>query len=75
MNLAPKPILLLTTQASYHAVYDYCTAQFLQQAGCNQTKHLQLANVGVYGNGHMMFMEQNSDEVQGLLQRWIRNLA
>lgn len=75
VNLAPKPILLLTTQASYHAVYDYCTVQFLQQAGCNQTKHLQLANVGVYGNGHMMFMEQNSDEVQGLLQQWIRNLA
>ena len=75
VNLASKPILLLTAQASYHALYDHCTARFLQQAGCNQTTHLQLADVGVYGNGHMMFMEKNSDVVQGLLQRWIRNLA
>ncbi|KFY88028.1 hypothetical protein V500_06618 [Pseudogymnoascus sp. VKM F-4518 (FW-2643)] len=75
VNLASKPILLVTAQASYHAIYDYCTARFLQQAGCKQTTHLQLADAGVYGNGHMMFMEKNSDEVQGLLQRWIRNLA
>ncbi|KAG9515032.1 alpha/beta-hydrolase, partial [Aureobasidium melanogenum] len=24
-NLAPKPILVVTSEASYHAVYDYCT--------------------------------------------------
>lgn len=74
VNLAPLPILLLTTESSYHAPYDYCTVDFLVQAGCNQTEHLQLADVGIHGNGHMVFMENNSDQVQGLLHEWIQAL-
>lgn len=74
VNLAPKPILLLTTQASYHAPYDYCTAKYYQQAGCTKTEHLHLPDAGIYGNGHMVFLEKNSDVVAGLLRGWIEKL-
>ncbi|KAK3934216.1 Alpha/beta hydrolase family-domain-containing protein [Diplogelasinospora grovesii] len=75
VNLASKPILVLTTEASYHAVYDYCTVEFLRQAGCSKTEHLELAKVGVRGNGHLVFMERNSDQVQMLLHKWISKLC
>jgi pimeloyl-ACP methyl ester carboxylesterase len=74
VNLATKPILMVTTECSFHAVYDYCTAAYLSQAGCNKTEHLELGKVGIHGNGHMMFMETNSDEIQRLLKSWIEKL-
>jgi len=70
-NLAPKPILVVTAEASYHSVYDHCTVSFLRQAGCTRTDHLELGNAGVHGNGHMMFMEKNSRDIWVLLLEWI----
>jgi hypothetical protein len=71
-NLVPIPILTITSEASYHAPYDYCTVEFLEQAGCSKTKHLELAKVGIHGNGHMMFMEKNSDEIWERVNKWIK---
>ncbi|KAM0421398.1 hypothetical protein ACHAPT_010752 [Fusarium lateritium] len=73
VNLQSKPILILTAESSYHMPYDYCTAQFLRQAGCSKTQHLELADAGIHGNGHMMFMEKNSDVIQAVLERWVRS--
>lgn len=70
-NLAPKPILLVTSESSYHAPYDYCTAAYLKQAGCEWAKHVELGKVGIHGNGHMMFMEKNSDAIWELVDDWI----
>ena len=33
------PILVLTSEASYHAPYDHCTVKFLQQAGVKPDLH------------------------------------
>ncbi|EHK43946.1 hypothetical protein TRIATDRAFT_37577 [Trichoderma atroviride IMI 206040] len=73
-NLASKPILLVTSEASYHVPYDYCTVSYLKQAGCNQTVHLELPKAGIHGNGHMFFMEKNSDQIQQKIQSWIARL-
>ncbi|KAM0322192.1 hypothetical protein ACHAQA_009682 [Verticillium albo-atrum] len=70
-NLASKPILLVTGEASYHMPYDYCTVKFLQQAGCSKAEQLELGEVGIHGNGHMFFMEKNSNTIQGVLEKWI----
>jgi pimeloyl-ACP methyl ester carboxylesterase len=72
-NLAALPILLVTSEASYHAPYDYCTADFLTQAGCAKTKHLELGKVGIHGNGHMMFMEKNSEEIWERIESWMKD--
>jgi hypothetical protein len=31
-----------------------------------------LPDVGVYGNGHMMMVENNSDELATMIDHWIR---
>ncbi|KHO00426.1 uncharacterized protein MAM_01204 [Metarhizium album ARSEF 1941] len=71
-NLVHKPMLVVTAEASYHAVYDYCTVEFLRQAGCDKVEHLELAGIGILGNGHMMFLEKNSGEIQGAVEQWIQ---
>lgn len=70
VNLAKVPVLVMTTPSSYHAPYDWCTVRFLQQAGVS-AEHLQLADIGIHGNGHMVFMEKNSLQVAAVLQKWM----
>lgn len=70
INLAHIPVLLVTAEASYHAQYDWSTVEFLRQAGV-QTEHLKLWDRGITGNGHMMFMEKNSDEIAAEIERCI----
>lgn len=74
VNLADKPILVVTSESSFHAPYDYCTVKYLRQAGCGSLEYVQLGEVGIHGNAHMMFMEMNSDEIQGILRDWISKL-
>ena len=61
-NVAKVPILIVTSEASYHAGYDHCTAAYLTQAGVKNTL-IRLADVGIHGNGHMMMLEKNSDDI------------
>ncbi|KAK9589574.1 hypothetical protein V6Z98_008260 [Aspergillus fumigatus] len=71
-NLSKIRTLVVTAEASYHATHDWCTARFLKQAGV-PTKHLQLREVGIHGNGHMMFLEKNSDQVVRAIHNWIED--
>ncbi|KAK1141910.1 hypothetical protein N8T08_008423 [Aspergillus melleus] len=70
VNLQKVPVVLVTTESSYHAPYDWCTVKFLKQAGVS-VEHMQLGELGIHGNGHMVFLEKNSDEVAGVIQKWI----
>ena len=70
VNFKNIPVLLETSEASYHAVYDDCTFVFLKQAGV-PVERLKLADVGIHGNGHLHFMEKNSDQIAGVLEAWI----
>ena len=72
VNLKDIPVVVLTTEASYHVPYDWCTVKYLQQAGV-QTEHLYLAEKGIHGNGHLVFLEKNSDRVAELLMDWIES--
>ena len=71
VNLATLPVLVLVSEASYHAPYDHCTSKYLKQAGVNHT-FTRLEQHGILGNGHMMMLEKNSDEIAAFLERWIR---
>ncbi|OJD29712.1 alpha beta-hydrolase [Diplodia corticola] len=70
VNLEKIPTVVLTTEASYHVPYDWCTVKFLQQAGV-PTDHLFLPNIGITGNAHMLFLEKNSDETAAAINDWI----
>ena len=73
-NLSSKPILLVTGEASYHMPYDYCTVRFLQQAGCSKAEHLELGEASIHGNGHMFFLEKNSNTIQKVLEKWVTDI-
>jgi len=58
-NLANIPAVVITTEASYHAAYDHCTAKYLTQASVKVTA-LRLGEHGIHGNGHMVMLERNN---------------
>jgi pimeloyl-ACP methyl ester carboxylesterase len=70
-NLAQVPILIVVGEASYHAAYDHCTAAYLRQAGVPVTFIHLAKDAGIRGNGHMMMLEKNSDEIAALLASWV----
>ena len=70
-KLAKVPILILVSEASYHAAYDHVTAAYLAQAGV-RNEFVRLPDIGIRGNGHMMMLEKNSDEIAGVIERWLK---
>ncbi len=69
-NLKRVAILIVTSEASYHAPYDHCTSKFLRQAGVEH-EFVRLADVGIRGNSHMMMLERNNLEIARYLRQWI----
>ena len=69
-NLRKMPILVLTSEASYHAPYDHCTVKYPQQAGVQPT-FIRLADLGIHGNSHGMMLEENNQEIAGVIAHWL----
>lgn len=70
-NLAKVPVLVMTGEASYHVPYEYCTVDYLRQAGV-KVDFVSLGEVGIHGNGHMFFMEKNNLEIAEKVSAWLR---
>ena len=70
VNLKGIPILMVTSESSYHVPYDHCTSKFLAQAGVKH-QFVRLPDVGIRGNGHMMMLEKNNLEVAAMLDGWV----
>jgi pimeloyl-ACP methyl ester carboxylesterase len=64
------PVLIFAAEASYHAMYDHCTAKYLNQAGV-KTDYVRLDQVGLRGNGHMVMIEKNNLEIAAMIERWL----
>jgi len=64
------PILVLTTEASYHAPYDHCTVKYLEQAGVKPT-YIRLADRGIHGNSHVLMLEKNNKESAAVIAQWL----
>lgn len=73
-KLAEIPVQVITAESSFHAAYDWCTVKFLQQGGV-KAEHVLLADYGIHGNGHMMFLEKNSDDIAALMCKVIDDLS
>ena len=69
-NLSRIPVLVVTSEASYHAPYDDCTAAYLTQAGV-PTRQIHLTEIGIHGNGHMMMIEKNDAAIAAVLVDWL----
>ncbi len=73
-NLADIPVAIITGEASYHAVYDHCTAKYLSAAGV-EVSFIRLEDRGIRGNGHMLMLEKNSAEIAALVGDWLNKAA
>jgi len=69
-NLQKMPIMVMTSEASYHAPYDHCTVTYLQQAGLKPT-WIRLAELGIHGNSHVMMQEKNNKEIAAVIYGWL----
>ena len=69
-NLQKMPIMVMTSEASYHAPYDHCTVKYLQQAGIKPA-WIKLADLGIKGNSHVMMQEKNSKEIAAVIYQWL----
>ena len=70
-NLKGIPILIVVSEASYHAPYDHCTSEYLRHAGV-ANDFVRLTDLHLHGNGHMMMLEKNNLEIAAFLDRWAR---
>ena len=70
VNLKGTPIVVVTTEASYHAVFDHCTVRYLHQAGVD-AEFVRLENEDIHGNGHMLMLEKNNAEIAAFIKRWV----
>ncbi|PTB40726.1 hypothetical protein M441DRAFT_139931, partial [Trichoderma asperellum CBS 433.97] len=64
---------IFTSESSPHSVFDYGTVRFLRQAGpC--LDFFSLPTRGIHGNGHLMHLEKNSDQIAALLGDWMNEI-
>ena len=71
VNLKNIPAMVMAAEASYHQVYDHCTAKYLNQAGM-KTEYIRLQDKGIHGNGHMVMIEKNNLDIAKLIDDWHR---
>ena len=70
-NLKGIPILLMTTEASFHAAYDHCASLYLKQAGVDN-EFVRLPDLGIHGNAHYMMFEKNSLQIAAVIADWLQ---
>jgi pimeloyl-ACP methyl ester carboxylesterase len=70
VNLKSIPVMVMAAEASYHQVYDHCTAKYLAQAGV-KTEYIRLQDKGIHGNGHMVMIEKNNLDIAHVVDEWV----
>lgn len=70
VNLGKVPVLVVAGAASIAVPYIHCTVSFLEQAGVNVT-YYRLDQLGIYGNGHFLFVELNNLVIADKVQAWL----
>jgi pimeloyl-ACP methyl ester carboxylesterase len=72
VNLKTIPVMIMAAEASYHQVYDHCTAKYLTQAGV-KADYIRLQDKGIHGNGHMVMIEKNNLDIAHVVDEWVVN--
>jgi hypothetical protein len=70
VNFKDIRVLSISGNGTYHRVYDPCIPKWLNQAGV-RTDFVRLEDVGLTGNGHMMMLEKNSDDIIRFVHGWM----
>ena len=68
--LAGLPVAVVTGEASAFAPFGPAIVEFLAHAGV-AVEHLHLPDHGIYGNGHGLIYEKNSDRALAPVLQWL----
>lgn len=74
-HLAEIPIAIVSGDQSFAGAMDTGTVAFLRQAGCRQVSHLRLGELGIPGNGHLMMVERNNEQVLDAIIGWLDDMV
>jgi pimeloyl-ACP methyl ester carboxylesterase len=69
-NLIGIPTMVMVSQSSFAEQTEVCMHRFLEQAGV-ANDFVRLQDYGIYGNGHLMNVEKNSDQIAQFLIDWL----
>ena len=73
-NLLHIPVLTVTSETSWHGIFDGCIVRYLRDAGVS-VDFVRLQDVGIHGNGHMFLMEKNNLEIVAkVIQPWLQKV-
>ena len=70
LNLQGIPTMVMVSQSSAPTQTQVCMHQYLEQAGV-KNDFIRLQDVGFKGNGHLMNIELNSDQIAQFLIDWL----
>jgi len=65
-----RPVLYVASEASFYAPYNHCTVDYLEQAGVH-VDFVKLEEMGIRGNGHLMMLEKNSEDIAKVVGNWL----
>jgi len=68
------PIAIVTGEASWMRDANSKAVTFLRELG-KDVEHIRLWERGVFGNGHMMMSESNSDEIAAVMLDWFESIS
>ncbi|KAF7549170.1 hypothetical protein G7Z17_g6570 [Cylindrodendrum hubeiense] len=71
IHLKKVPHALVTAHASPHTIFDWATIAYMKQAGVD-VDWLRLEDFDILGNGHLMFLETNSNDIASVIEQWIQ---
>jgi pimeloyl-ACP methyl ester carboxylesterase len=68
-QLGKVPYVMVTGEASPHTTYDHCFVEYFKQMGVANYQWIKLADFGIEGNGHFVFLEKNNLEIAAAIGR------
>ena len=65
---------MITGEASPHITYDHCFVEYFKQMGITNYQWIKLADIGIKGNAHFMFLEKNNQEIAAAINYGLERL-
>lgn len=67
-QIAKVPYVMFTSANSPHITYDHCFLSFFEQVGITDVTWVKFGELGITGNGHFFFLEENNLELAAVVE-------
>ncbi|EMD93359.1 hypothetical protein COCC4DRAFT_133438 [Bipolaris maydis ATCC 48331] len=68
------PYVMITGEASQHITYDHCFVEYFKQMGLTNYQWIKLADLGIKGNAHFLFLEKNNLDIAAAIDLGLEKL-